>query len=104
MPLASIDDQGRPIYPIIQSWNKAWGDDDGNIFAERLVTNWGYPKFATVSDLYPNYVNQDGQVTLKLKYEPVRVPKRSDTGMVGLDNQGATCYMNSLLQVLYHLR
>lgn len=27
--------------------------------------------------------------------------KKSDTGFVGLSNQGATCYMNSLIQTLY---
>jgi len=28
-------------------------------------------------------------------------PPRADCGYVGLHNQGATCYLNSLLQVMY---
>lgn len=37
------------------------------------------------------------------KDERFAYDSRKETGFVGLKNQGATCYMNSLLQYLYSI-
>ena len=37
------------------------------------------------------------------KAESMYYDSRKETGFVGLKNQGATCYMNSLLQFLYNI-
>jgi len=38
---------------------------------------------------------------LKHKLTMYSYDSKKETGMVGLKNQGATCYLNSLLQSLY---
>ena len=37
------------------------------------------------------------------KFESTIYDSKKETGYVGLKNQGATCYMNSLLQTLYNI-
>lgn len=44
------------------------------------------------------------QVDIQIqKDERYAYDSRKETGFVGIKNQGATCYLNSLLQYLYNL-
>ena len=43
------------------------------------------------------------QVVVKSESDDMLHDSKKETGFVGLKNQGATCYMNSLLQTLYNI-
>lgn len=73
--------------------------------------DWGFNQFlplAEVQDPARGFVHEGGLIKLRVevtvrKDERLSWDSRKETGFVGLKNQGATCYMNSLLQCLYHL-
>ena len=44
------------------------------------------------------------QVVVKSESDDMLHDSKKETGFVGLKNQGATCYMNSLLQTLYNIK
>ncbi|XP_073142802.1 ubiquitin C-terminal hydrolase 13-like isoform X2 [Henckelia pumila] len=75
------------------------------------VRNWGFKSFMPLSELYdPNrgYLYNDtilveAQVAAGEAIDRILYASKKETGYVGLKNQGATCYMNSLLQTLYHI-
>ena len=77
--------------------------------------DWGFCEFAQLSEITRpenGYLSSEGALTVHatLEHLPDLIKDqtasayntRDATGYVGLRNQGATCYMNSLLQTLYH--
>ena len=69
--------------------------------------DWGFSHYLSwneVCDPDKGYIRDDGSVTFQVKVQAdaphgVCWDSKKHTGYVGLKNQGATCYMNSLLQV-----
>ncbi|KAL8214408.1 hypothetical protein R6Q57_003857 [Mikania cordata] len=74
-------------------------------------SDWGFTSFMPLGELYdPNkgYLVNDtciieADVAVRKMIDYYSYDSKKETGYVGLKNQGATCYMNSLLQTLYHL-
>ncbi|KAH9659380.1 ubiquitin carboxyl-terminal hydrolase 13 [Citrus sinensis] len=74
-------------------------------------SDWGFTSFMPLGELYdPNrgYLVNDtliveAEVIVRRVVDYWSYDSKKETGYVGLKNQGATCYMNSLLQTLFHI-
>ncbi|XP_044946340.1 ubiquitin C-terminal hydrolase 12-like isoform X4 [Hordeum vulgare subsp. vulgare] len=74
-------------------------------------SDWGFTSFMPLSELYDpsrGYLVNDtvvveAEVAVRKMVDYWTYDSKKETGYVGLKNQGATCYMNSLLQTLYHM-
>eukprot|EP00899_Mesostigma_viride_P017736 jgi/Mesvir1/25964/Mv20952-RA.3 len=89
--------------------NRSVMKDTSHTFTPK-ETDWGFKEFFPLTELQRGgFIDQDTIViTASVR---ARKPQPADsfsydskeTGYVGLKNQGATCYMNSLLQTIYHI-
>lgn len=74
-------------------------------------SDWGFTNFMAFDELNDSgrgYLVNDtcvleADVAVRKVLDYWSLNSKKETGYVGLKNQGATCYMNSLLQTLYHL-
>ncbi|KAK4743047.1 hypothetical protein SAY87_001048 [Trapa incisa] len=74
-------------------------------------SDWGFTSFMPLAELYNltrGYIVHDtciieADVAVRKIVDYWSHDSKKETGYVGLKNQGATCYMNSLLQTLYHI-
>ncbi|WRX33029.1 Peptidase C19 [Theobroma cacao] len=74
-------------------------------------SDWGFTSFMPLGELYDpcrGYLVNDtliveAEVIVRRIVDYWTYDSKKETGYVGLKNQGATCYMNSLLQTLYHI-
>ncbi|XP_022891827.1 ubiquitin carboxyl-terminal hydrolase 12-like [Olea europaea var. sylvestris] len=74
-------------------------------------SDWGFTSLMPLSELHdPNrrfLVNDtciiEANVSVRVTVSHPLYDSKKETGFVGLNNQGASCYLNSLIQTLYHL-
>jgi ubiquitin carboxyl-terminal hydrolase 7 len=96
------------LISLVFFWNSS--ADTQHQFNAR-ESDWGFTSFMPLQELYDPMrgflVNDtlvlEADVNVRKVVDYWAYDSKKETGFVGLKNQGATCYMNSLLQTLYHL-
>ena len=122
------DKPGEDWYACAQFMLVLWNPKDPRVFTYHTASHrftqdegdWGFTRFAELRKIMnqpwekfdrPMVEGESAKLTafVRIVKDPTGVlwhswlnyDSKKETGMVGLKNQGATCYLNSLLQSLY---
>jgi len=115
-------------YACVEFMLVLWNPKDPTIFTTHTAHHrftadegdWGFTRFAELRKLFSNSWEDRGRPMVEdnaanvtayirvlkdptgvLWHNFINYDSKKETGMVGLKNQGATCYLNSLLQSLF---
>ncbi|KAF2685136.1 ubiquitin carboxyl-terminal hydrolase 21 [Lentithecium fluviatile CBS 122367] len=115
-------------YACVQFMLVLWNPNDPTMFVTHSATHrftaeegdWGFTRFAELRRLFGPQWDERGRPMVEgnaanvtayvrvlkdptgvLWHNFINYDSKKETGMVGLKNQGATCYLNSLLQSLF---
>lgn len=104
--------RGFTQFAPLSDLNHFLGNDSLRIFCDIQIKKDPY-NFTTCASLPPLSLVPRGALTTQLPARacpcpdpwipPRRYDSKKETGYIGFKNQGATCYMNSLLQTLFHV-